>query len=155
MEFNVNASEAGARLRTGVGTHTLSIGDHDVTLMISGSRVELMTLAIAIAAETGLKIQLDGYIDGNAAFKTLHEQFRIQREELENEQLADQIQDKANALIPEDSWKVIGPSLRRSNIGFRASIAVKPEGKRNRYVEADGATIREALQQLDLVVSEL
>ena len=70
----MNASEAGARLRTGVGTHTLSIGDHDVTLMIKGSRVELMRLTLAIADQAGLKISLDGHIDGNAAYVELYDE---------------------------------------------------------------------------------
>lgn len=90
MEFNVNASEAGARLRTGVGTHTLSIGDHDVTLMINGSRVELMTLALAIADQVGLKISCDGRIDGNeyianliADPKHVNNELRRAREEIE------------------------------------------------------------------------
>lgn len=67
----MNAADAGARLRTGAGTHTLSIGDHSVTLMISGSRVELQRFALAVAAETGLKIRVDGHIDGSTVVQTL------------------------------------------------------------------------------------
>jgi len=71
MEFNVNAADAGARLRTGVGQHTLSVGDHDVTLMINGSRVELQRFALAVVAETKIKIRVDGFIDGNEAYGEL------------------------------------------------------------------------------------
>lgn len=56
MEFNVNAADAGARLRTGVGQHTLSIGDQNVTLMINGSRAQLQRLAFDILTEAGVTV---------------------------------------------------------------------------------------------------
>lgn len=51
MEFNLNASETGARLRSGVGHGVLSIGDHDTTIMIDGKPAELQKLARSISAQ--------------------------------------------------------------------------------------------------------
>lgn len=50
-EFNLNASETGARLRMGAGRGTLSIGDHNVTLMIDGKPADLQKLARSISAQ--------------------------------------------------------------------------------------------------------
>lgn len=79
MEFNIEADRAGACLREGVTTHTLSVGDHDATAMINGSRVELQRLALTIASATGIKIQLDGHIDGNEIFGGLANDLRESR----------------------------------------------------------------------------
>ena len=81
MEFNIEADQAGARLREGVRTHTLNIGDRDATAMINGDRVTLMRLALNIARVTGLKIQLDGHIDGNAVYSAMSDELKESRTE--------------------------------------------------------------------------
>lgn len=63
MEFNINANAAGARLRTGVGQHTLSIGDRDVTLMINGTRDALTHFAASVCAEVGFAVTQEVSLD--------------------------------------------------------------------------------------------
>lgn len=79
MEFNIEADRADACLREGVRTHTLSVGDHDATAMINGTRVDLQRLALTIASAAGIKIAIDGRIDGNEIFGGLANDLRESR----------------------------------------------------------------------------
>jgi hypothetical protein len=79
MEFNIEAARAGARLREGVSTHTLLVGDPDATAMINGDRVQLGRLALTVAAAIGIKIRIDGHLDGNAVYGATSDELKESR----------------------------------------------------------------------------
>jgi hypothetical protein len=81
MEFNIEADQAGARLREGVRAHTLLVGDHDATAMINGGRTDLQRLALSIVAAIGLKIRIDGHIDGNTVHGAMSTELKESRAE--------------------------------------------------------------------------
>jgi hypothetical protein len=85
MEFNIEADQAGARLRQGVSTHTLLVGDRDATAMINGDRVQLQRLALAIAHAAGLKIRIDGHIDGNELAQQYSDELKESRAECQRQ----------------------------------------------------------------------
>lgn len=173
MEFNVNATDVGAALRTGIGEHTLSIGDRDVTLMVNGSRVGLQRFALDVAAQAGLKLSVGGFVEGAEAYKALsndHKALTAEAQRLigkvrrvqakpDANQLARDIERKANALIPDGARHICGPEIKYwggdGPQAWKATIAVKPSGARNRVVSAYGNTIEAALVELDRKVGEL
>jgi len=88
MEFNIEADQAGARIRRGVHVHTLFVGDRNATAMINGGRTDLMRLALAIASTAGLRITVDGHIDGNEVARNYSDELkeaRAQCQRLANE----------------------------------------------------------------------
>lgn len=139
MEFNVNATDAGALLRTGVGEHTLAVGDHNVTLMINGGRVALQRFALAVAIEAGLKVRVDGHIDGGEAYKALGADYR----ELvaSAQQLANQLRRLEEASSTQDLAEKISAKIRQ--MGSAAFLGL--EGLRVDFVSAnaDGSTTAE------------
>jgi hypothetical protein len=166
MEFNIEADRASARLRRGVQSHTLSVGDRDATAMINGGITDLQRLALAVAAEAGLKIRIDGHIDGNALARqysddlkeALHQCQRLsneqQRRDMETRQLVEQIQAKASQLNGEQPQ--VGPELRYfaghelsgTHPEWSARIPVKKRGRRDRYLSAYGDTADAAIRAL-------
>jgi hypothetical protein len=96
VEFNIEADQAGARLREGVRAHTLLVGDRDATAMINGDRVQLQRLALTIAHAAGLKIGLDGHIDGNAAYIELYDEHMESHAECQR--MAKELRSVANAV---------------------------------------------------------
>lgn len=131
MEFNIEADRAGACLRTGVRTHTLSVGDHDVTAMINGTRAELLALADKITAEL------------------VDDRPRV------NENLVDRIAARAKEMggvSPGTNIPVVSiyfsAGMKPRFACWTASVEVKAARKPNRYAYGTGHTADQAIRDL-------
>ena len=161
VEFNIEADRASARLRRGVGEHTLSVGDHDATAMINGDIVALQRLALAISTEAGLKIHADGHIDGRDTLSSTLAEVASLRAVLSAVQansiddLTQKIALKAKELGGVTAGHTGAPivSIRYSDSlkrwgGWAAIVEVKGPRKPGRYASGRGHSSAQAIREL-------